>query len=157
MTAAGLTTLLAASKVLFSGRQFAVARHQLRLVVGFLKALAKVWPQDCKNIEEIQIIAQEVLRINKLQPRLSQNQPVPENGVVAALGSPAVEKGPCVDAPESWDNPTVGLDFSAQNSSEPFWNVNYDLQADVPLCFNSYWNLDSQGSLTISGSSLPCN
>ncbi|KAI0163891.1 hypothetical protein GGR57DRAFT_489639 [Xylariaceae sp. FL1272] len=137
MTAAGTTTLLAAIKVLFSGRQLAVARHQLRLVVGFLKALAKVWPQGRKNTEEIQTIAQEVLSINSQQHQ-SPKQPAPDRGVVAAPDPPAVEDVPYFDALDSWDNPTFGLNIDAQRSVEPFWNVNHDFQADVALWFHSY-------------------
>ncbi|GAP91257.1 hypothetical protein SAMD00023353_5800520 [Rosellinia necatrix] len=62
MTAAGTHAMLAAVRVLFSGRRLAVARHQLRLVVGYIRALARVWPQGARNLEEIQLIAQEVLR-----------------------------------------------------------------------------------------------
>ncbi|KAI3330005.1 hypothetical protein F4824DRAFT_480329 [Ustulina deusta] len=129
MTAACTHTLLAAIKVLFSGRQLAVARHQLRLVVGYIRALAKVWAQGGKNLEEIQLIAQEVLGRKNASPR----RIIPENVNPSAQKPPAVE---CIEGLDNWANSTVTLE--TQDSLSPYWNLSNDFLPDIPIWFSSY-------------------
>ncbi|KAI0459096.1 hypothetical protein F5B21DRAFT_457178 [Xylaria acuta] len=132
MTAAGTHTLLAAIKVLFSGRQLAVARHQLRLVVGYIRALAKVWPQGGKNLEEIQAIAQEVLsRKNESQQQITSGK---DNTGIQKL--PVVDTAPCVEGLDGWSNPTMALE--TQDALSAYWNLSNDFQTDVPVWFGGY-------------------
>lgn len=131
MTAAATHTLLSAIKVLFSGRQLAVARSQLRLVVGYIRTLAKVWAQGGKNLEEIQTIAQEVLsRRNE-----SQHQTATEQGN-ASIQKPVVDTAPCIEGLDGWSNPAMALE--TQDVLSLYWNLNNDIQADIPVWFNGY-------------------
>ncbi|KAI0483518.1 hypothetical protein F4859DRAFT_401331 [Xylaria cf. heliscus] len=132
MTAAGTHTLLAAIKVLFSGRQLVVARHQLRLVVGYIRTLSKVWTQGGKNLEEIQIIAQEVLS-RKNEP---QQQITPDKSNTNTPRLPAVETVPCVEGLDGWSNPAMALE--TQDVLSPYWNMSNDFQTDIPVWFSSY-------------------
>ncbi|KAH8157907.1 hypothetical protein CIB48_g10340 [Xylaria polymorpha] len=132
MTAAGTHTLLAAIKVLFSGRQLVVARHQLRLVVGYIRTLAKVWPQGGKNLEEIQLIAQGVLSRNN-EP---QQQITPEKSNTSTQKLPVVENTPCIEGLDGWSNPTMALE--TQDVLSSYWNLSNDFQPDIPVWFSSY-------------------
>jgi hypothetical protein len=132
MTTAGTHTLLAAIKVLFSGRQLAVARHQLRLVVGYLKALAKVWSQGRRNLEEIQAIAKEVLS-RKMEPR----QPRTALDNTSQRSQPA-DKEPCMEGLESWSSTVMTLE--SQDCLEPYWSpsLNNEFQPDISIWFSNY-------------------
>ncbi|KAI1369920.1 hypothetical protein F5Y08DRAFT_5406 [Xylaria arbuscula] len=134
MTAACTNTLLAAIKALYSGRQLAVARHQLRLVVGYIKALSKVWAQGGKNLEEIQLIAQEVLSRKSGSPR-----PVAFENTIATSTqkSPPVDGPPCIEGLETWANPAITLD-TPQDSLTAYWNFASDFQPDIPVWFNNF-------------------
>ncbi|KAI0554005.1 hypothetical protein F4679DRAFT_529129 [Xylaria curta] len=131
MTAAATHTLLSAIKVLFSGRQLAVARSQLRLVVGYIRTLAKVWPQGGKNLEEIQTIAQEVLS-RRNEP---QQQTTTERSS-ASIQKPVVDTTPCIEGLDGWNNPTMALE--TQDTLSLYWNLNNDIQTDIPVWFNGY-------------------
>ncbi|KAI0100268.1 hypothetical protein GGR51DRAFT_533037 [Nemania sp. FL0031] len=134
MTAAGTHTLLAAIKVLFSGRRLAVARHQLRLVVGYMKTLAKVWSQGGRNLEEIQSIAQEVLS-RKTEPR----QPITPETDSEGSGSqkmPAADTEPCIEGLDNWSNPAMTL--GTPDPLSTYWSLNNDFQPDIPVWFGSY-------------------
>ncbi|KAI0966248.1 hypothetical protein F4678DRAFT_450560 [Xylaria arbuscula] len=132
MTAACTHTLLAAIKVLYSGRQLAVARHQLRLVFGYIRTLSKVWSQGERNLEELQLIAQEVLS-RKNEPT---RQITPENTSSSAQKSPTVEDAPCPEGLDNWANPAATLD--TQDTLLSYWNFNNDFPSDVPIWFSSY-------------------
>ncbi|KAI0532147.1 hypothetical protein GGR58DRAFT_491299 [Xylaria digitata] len=132
MTAACSHTLLAAIKVHFSGRQLAVARHQLRLIVGYIKALAKVWPQGVKNLDEIQIIAQEILsRKNESLQRIT-----PEKVNANSQKPSVVDGAPCIEGLDNWINPAITLENPDSLSS--YWNFSNDFQPDIPIWFSSY-------------------
>ncbi|KAI0419459.1 hypothetical protein F5X98DRAFT_335179 [Xylaria grammica] len=132
MTAACTYTLLAAIKAVFSGRQLAVARHQLRLVVGYIKTLAKVWPQGVKNLDEIQSIAQEVLSRKNESPRRT----TPEKASANSQKPLAVDGAPCIEGLDNWINPTITLENP--DSLSPYWNFSNDFQQDIPIWFSSY-------------------
>ena len=135
MTAACTNTLLAAIKALYSGRQLAVARHQLRLVIGYIKALAKVWAQGGKNLEEIQMIAQEVLSRKNGSPR-----PVTCENVIAASTQkpPPVDGPPCIEGLDAWaTTPAITMD-TPQDSLAAYWNFANDFQTDIPVWFNNF-------------------
>ncbi|KAI3324228.1 hypothetical protein HD806DRAFT_494464 [Xylariaceae sp. AK1471] len=133
MTAAGTHTLLSAIKVLFSGRQLAVARHQLRLVVGYLKALAKVWPQGRRNLEEIQTIAQEVLSQKNGPGTGPQHRTA---GNTTNLERQATNVAPHIEGLNNWSNPVITLE--TQDCLEPYWSLNNEIQPDIPIWFSSY-------------------
>ncbi|KAI1174357.1 hypothetical protein F4777DRAFT_554209 [Nemania sp. FL0916] len=134
MTAAGTHTLLAAIKVLFSGRRLAVGRHQLRLVVGYIRSLAKVWPQGGRNLEEIQAIAQEVLsgRRNASPKRIAP----PEKDGASAQKQALVDAEPSIEGLDGWGNPAMAP--GALESPSVYWNLNSDFQTDIPIWFSSY-------------------
>ncbi|KAK5626323.1 hypothetical protein RRF57_002038 [Xylaria bambusicola] len=132
MTAACTNTLLAAIKAMYSGRQLAVARHQLRLVVGYIRALAKVWVQGGKNLEEIQMIAQEVLSRKNELPRLVTC----ENVTASTQKSPPIDGPPCFEALDNWTNPAITLD--SQDAFTTYWNFSIDFQPDIPAWFSDF-------------------
>lgn len=149
MTAASTHTLLAAIKAVFSGRQLAVARHQLRLVVGYMKTLSKVWSQGGRNLEEIQLIAQEVLSrkgVSSSSPNHHHNhhhhQERPNSGFAdgdaagqrTTVGLDTAE--PCIEGLEAWNNPGLALD--PPDSLSAYWNLSSDYQQDIPIWFSSY-------------------
>ncbi|UQC83478.1 uncharacterized protein CLUP02_08973 [Colletotrichum lupini] len=68
MVSEGTLALLSACSFLLKGKELAVARDQIRMTIGCLKTLGKVWPRTAKNVREIQTIAQHVLG---LKPRLN--------------------------------------------------------------------------------------
>ena len=61
MVSEGTLALLSACKFLLRGKDLAVARDQIRLSIGCLRALGDVWARTAKNVQEIQIIARHVL------------------------------------------------------------------------------------------------
>lgn len=132
MTAAGTHALLAAIKVLFSGRQLAVARHQLRLVVGYIKTLAKVWRQGGRNLEEIQSIAKEVLsrKDEFIQQKRSEWESASSQELLAAGNEQSVE------GLDSWTNPAMTL--GTPDSLSTLWNMSNDLQPEIPVWFGIY-------------------
>jgi hypothetical protein len=46
---------------MLEGQALAVARDQIRLTIGCLKAVGEVWPRTARNVKEIQTIARHVL------------------------------------------------------------------------------------------------
>lgn len=132
MTAAGTHALLAAIKVLFSGRELAVARHQLRLVVGYIKTLAKVWQQGGRNLEEIQSIAKEVLsRKNEFPQQTRSERANAGSQELLVAGNEHI-----VEGLDGWSNPVMTL--GTPDSLSTFWNMSNDLQPDIPVWFSSY-------------------
>lgn len=61
MIVTGAIPFLSGCKFVLSGAKLAIAREQMRLIIGCLKSLATVWPQGARNVREIQTIAREVL------------------------------------------------------------------------------------------------
>lgn len=61
MVSEGTLALLSACNFILQGKQLAIARHQIRLTIGCLKALGELWPRTTKNVSEIQTIARHVL------------------------------------------------------------------------------------------------
>ncbi|KAI1827256.1 hypothetical protein F4861DRAFT_399260 [Xylaria intraflava] len=134
MTAAGTHTLLAAIKALFSGRQLTVARYQLRLVVGYIKALAKVWPQGGKNLDEITAIAREVLS-KKSEPR-QQFVSDKANTNSQPLFGPCVDTATGLGSLDGWGN--LAMTMENQGGAEPYWDFGNEFQPDVPVWFDGY-------------------
>ncbi|KAK1142648.1 hypothetical protein N8T08_007452 [Aspergillus melleus] len=61
MISEGTLALLSACNFLFKGKELAIARDQIRMIIGCLKALAEIWPRTRRNVHEIQLIARYVL------------------------------------------------------------------------------------------------
>ncbi|KAI1118340.1 hypothetical protein F5Y14DRAFT_400056 [Nemania sp. NC0429] len=154
MTAASTHALLAAIKALFSGRQLAVARHQLRLVVGYIKTLAKVWRQGGRNLEEIQSIAKEVLSRKNEFTHTQHLQRRPERESAQELLPPPAG-GIGNEHEQGGGGGVEGLDGGCWSINPPalpiqggtpdyslsaFWNMTTnDLQQpDIPVWFSSY-------------------
>ncbi|KAJ5355161.1 uncharacterized protein N7496_012373 [Penicillium cataractarum] len=63
MISKGTLALLSACKSCLGGKDLMIARDQIRMTIGCLKALGKVWPRTARNVREIQAIASHVLGI----------------------------------------------------------------------------------------------
>jgi hypothetical protein len=61
MVSEGTLALLSACSFLLKGRELAIAREQIRMTIGCLKALAELWPRTARNVRELQTIAHHVL------------------------------------------------------------------------------------------------
>lgn len=63
MVSEGTLALLSACHFLLKGKELAIAREQIRMTIGCLKALAELWPRTARNVRELQTIAHHVLGI----------------------------------------------------------------------------------------------
>ncbi|KAJ5753696.1 Transcription factor [Penicillium nucicola] len=61
MISEGTLALLAACTFRLVGKDLAIAREQIRMTIGCLKALGEIWPRTARNLREIQTIAHHVL------------------------------------------------------------------------------------------------
>lgn len=61
MISEGALSLLSACYCLLAGKELAIARDQIRMIIGCLKTLGALWPRTAKNVREIQTIASHVL------------------------------------------------------------------------------------------------
>ncbi|PNP85442.1 hypothetical protein FNYG_01271 [Fusarium nygamai] len=61
MVSEGTLALLSACTYMLKGQALAVARDQIRLTIGCLKAVGEIWPRTARNVKEIQTIARHVL------------------------------------------------------------------------------------------------
>ena len=61
MISEGTLALLSACCFLLRGVKLTVARAQIRMTIGCLKALGELWPRTARNVREIQTIAHHVL------------------------------------------------------------------------------------------------
>ncbi|KAK0377059.1 hypothetical protein CLIM01_05592 [Colletotrichum limetticola] len=82
MVSEGTLALLSACSFLLKGKELAVARDQIRMTIGCLKTLGKVWPRTAKNVREIQTIAQHVLG---LKPRLNGERTATDTAGILAV------------------------------------------------------------------------
>ncbi|KAH7311596.1 hypothetical protein B0I35DRAFT_67249 [Stachybotrys elegans] len=57
----GTLALLSACCYVLRGKELAVARDQIRMAIGCLKDIATVWPETLKSIQEVQMVARDVL------------------------------------------------------------------------------------------------
>jgi hypothetical protein len=117
MVSEGTLALLSACKFLLKGRELAVARDQIRLTVGCLKALGELWPRTARNVKEIQIIARHVLG---LEGSKTGSSIVAATNTNTTNGTPATaDSGPAI--PEtlcSVPSLSNGEDSSSLGSSE---------------------------------------
>jgi hypothetical protein len=69
MVSEGTLALLSACKFLLKDKELAVARDQIRLTIGCLRALGHTWPRTARNVKEIQTIAKHALGLNSHRSR----------------------------------------------------------------------------------------
>ncbi|KAJ5733627.1 hypothetical protein N7493_002413 [Penicillium malachiteum] len=74
MVSEGTLALLSACKFLLKGKELSIAREQIRMTIGCLKALAELWPRTARNVREIQTIAQHVLVVRSQAQPLNDRQ-----------------------------------------------------------------------------------
>ncbi|OHX00555.1 C6 transcription factor [Colletotrichum incanum] len=72
MTSEGTLALLSACTFLLKGKELAIARDQIRMTIGCLKTLGKIWPRTARNVQEIQTIARHVLRLEPKTTSISK-------------------------------------------------------------------------------------
>lgn len=77
MVSEGTLALLSACNFQFKDRDLQIARDQIRMTVGCMKALGEVWPRTRRNVKEIQTIARHVLglggkAVERKTPNLDQ-------------------------------------------------------------------------------------
>ncbi|PYH87852.1 hypothetical protein BO71DRAFT_489239 [Aspergillus ellipticus CBS 707.79] len=65
MISEGTLALLSVCNFLFKAQDLTIARGQIRMAIGCLKALGEVWARTARNVREIQTIAQRVLGLGK--------------------------------------------------------------------------------------------
>lgn len=82
----GTLGLLSACNFIFRGQELAVARQQIRMIIGCLGAASDIWPQAAQNLREVQAIARNVLGIGAKsaspsvpQPAITLSQPLVSN------------------------------------------------------------------------------
>jgi hypothetical protein len=133
MVTEGAIPLLSACKFLFKGQKLLVARSQLRLIIGCLKSLAKAWPRAAKNMQELQIIAREVLGQNSREKDVAPQGNMPQySGNVEPVRIPDPSRVPDACLLENLGDvslppiPLAGLDA--------FWAA--DVQIDLPRWFD---------------------
>ncbi|OAA56259.1 Zn(2)-C6 fungal-type DNA-binding domain protein [Niveomyces insectorum RCEF 264] len=101
MVSEGALALLSACTFLLKGTERAIARDQIRMTIGCLKALGELWPRTAKNVQEIQTIAPHVLG---LEARAAQSGSVAGSGTVGDLLSDAGQQLPESDHTSASDD-----------------------------------------------------
>ncbi|KAF4832388.1 hypothetical protein CGCTS75_v004555 [Colletotrichum tropicale] len=90
MVSEGTLALLSACNFLLKGKQLAIARDQIRLTIGCLKALGEFWPRTAKNVSEIQTIARHVLglkgKTTSSDGTQTSNDATSQSGATATTG-----------------------------------------------------------------------
>ncbi|KAF9890401.1 hypothetical protein FE257_006069 [Aspergillus nanangensis] len=87
MTTEGTLALLSACSTVLKDADLTVARDQIRMTVGCLKALGEVWPRTARNVREIQTIAQHVLGIGgRVADSNSNSDTTPGTSEVPSFG-----------------------------------------------------------------------
>ncbi|KAK2023246.1 hypothetical protein LX32DRAFT_667476 [Colletotrichum zoysiae] len=96
MTSEGTLALLSACNFLLKGKEKAIARDQIRMSIGCLKALGEIWPRTARNVQEIQTIAQHVLRVG---PKATSNSNTPKSSSVPSLSAGGGDIGSLTEPP----------------------------------------------------------
>lgn len=117
MVSEGTLALLSACKFLLKGRELAVARDQIRMTIGCLRALGELWPRTARNVREIQIIARHVLGLEG--SRTGSSGTTVNTNVADTAPTAAVDAGATVPAALcSVPSLSNGEDGSSLGSSE---------------------------------------
>lgn len=95
MISGGTLALLSACKFLLQKQDLAIARGQIRMTIGCLKAMGETWPRAATNVREIQTIARRVLDLE------TRTASTPKSSEVPSLSDGEDHSGsaPDVDAP----------------------------------------------------------
>ncbi|KAM7184002.1 hypothetical protein V8F20_012401 [Naviculisporaceae sp. PSN 640] len=88
MVSEGTLALLSACNFLYKGKELAIARDQIRMTIGCLKALGEVWPRTARNVREIQTIARHVLGLG---PKSTKSNTPRSSGVPSLSGGEGQE------------------------------------------------------------------
>jgi hypothetical protein len=84
MVSEGTLALLSACAFQLKEKRLAIARDQIRMTIGCLKALAKYWPRIARNVRELQTIA---LRVLNLEPQKAASTRTTRSSAVPSLSS----------------------------------------------------------------------
>lgn len=84
MVSEGTLALLSACKFQLKDKELRIARDQIKMTIGCLKALGEVWPRTARNVGEIQMIARHVLDVGR---GVSASKSTPEANQVPDLSS----------------------------------------------------------------------
>ncbi|KAK4946531.1 hypothetical protein LTR10_014383 [Elasticomyces elasticus] len=133
MVSEGTLALLSACKFLFKGKQLAIARDQIRMTIGCLKALGELWPRTAKNVQEIRTIAQHVLGLGS---KAAMPDGVPGPSEVPSLSS---DQGHSIfesDAYTSADDIDI---FASLGSMDDLcgWYSSSELGQDLSWCIST--------------------
>ncbi|KAK8092717.1 C6 zinc finger domain protein [Apiospora kogelbergensis] len=143
MVTTGAIPLLSACRTLFKGKELAVGRNQLRLIIGCLKALAETWPRAATYVREMQELARILLAVSSTFPTPS-TVPVPgtEQGTTAGSGvvissqeeQTFLDHEATPDASNEW----LSADILAAISSMPTIGVDWSLN-EYPSSISPWW------------------
>jgi hypothetical protein len=123
MLATGTISLLSACKFFLTGQKLAVARHQIKMSLGYIKSFSKVWPQAHTTVQEIQTIAREVLeKPSQDHPQVRCLDTIPTNRSI----QPSL--GPGFDFPQASSACGLAMPFLEILDNEFYLS---DMQADT--------------------------
>lgn len=121
MVSEGTLALLSACSFLLKGKELAVARDQIRMTIGCLRALGEIWSRTARNVQEIQTIAQHVLGLKPKSdtpqssevPSLSGGEEQRNSGSEAeSTGLDVLSGVQDLDSVCGWYNPSdLGIDL----------------------------------------------
>lgn len=128
---------LSACAGLLQGRELLVARQQIRLIIGCLRALGDVWKKGQSRVEELQAIGKEIIRGGP------SSQAAPERGDAIAASTIPVVTSSYVQCPlsEALFSPEILPSVMSVDAPVPLWPV-INPQLDI-----STWITDSFGTL----------
>jgi hypothetical protein len=92
MVSEGTLARLSACKFHFQGRALAIARDQIRMIIGCLKELGEIWARAAKNVKEIQTIARHAFGMGT--PTTKSTTPQPTTPQLTPSSSLPSSKGP---------------------------------------------------------------
>ncbi|KAK8859185.1 C6 transcription factor, partial [Apiospora arundinis] len=149
MVTTGAIPLLSACRTLFKGKELAVGRNQLRLIIGCLKALAETWPRAAKYVREIQELARILLAVSSTSSTPSSVPPSAEQGTTTgggvlmssqegqqppSQGTLASPDGVMSDANNEWLSADILAAISSMPTIGAGWNLN-----DFPPGVYPWW------------------
>lgn len=133
MVSEGTLALLSACNFLFKGKELAIARDQIRMTIGSLKALGELWPRTAKNVQEIQTIARHVLGLGS---KTANSDNVLGSSQVPSLSS---DHGQAISGSEA-ETSASGIDiFASLGSMEDIcgWYNSSELGQDLTWWANN--------------------
>lgn len=140
MVTTGAIPLLSACRTLFKGKELAVGRNQLRLIIGCLKALAETWPRAAKYVREIQELARILLAV-------SSTSSTPSSVPVLGPGPGVTARGGVVVSSQEGQQPSSQATLASHDGAMSDANNEW-LSADILAAISSMptigagWNLN---------------